>query len=106
MATYVNNEFVGRGVMPSVAVGQRFSVGLGIDSSLRARGDLMEKTETMRGGNRVVDFTYRLTIENFGLVGGTKTLDRPGSEQLCYARWLTTVIGPIPTGKYRIRGDL
>jgi len=77
VATYVNNEFVGRGVMPSVAVGQRFSVGLGIDSSLRARGDLVEKTETMRGGNRVVDFTYRLTIENFGLVGGTKTLDGP-----------------------------
>jgi hypothetical protein len=64
--TYMDNEFVGRGVMPSVAIGQRFSVGLGIDSSLRARRELVEKNETPQGGNRVVDFTYRLFVENFG----------------------------------------
>jgi hypothetical protein len=64
--TYVNNEFVGRGVMPSVSVGQRFSAGLGVDSSLRTRRELVEKTESTQGGNRVVEFTYRLTVENFG----------------------------------------
>jgi hypothetical protein len=64
--TYINNEFVGRGVMPSVAIGQRFNVGLGIDSSLRTRRELVEKTENTQGGNRVVEFTYRLTVENFG----------------------------------------
>ncbi len=66
LATYVNNEFVGRGVMPSVPVGQSFNVGLGVDSSLRATRQLVEKTETPQGGNRVVEFTYRLTVENFG----------------------------------------
>jgi hypothetical protein len=66
VATYVNNEFVGRGVMPSVAIGQRFNVGLGIDSSLRASRILVEKSETTQGGNRVVDFTYRFNLENFG----------------------------------------
>jgi hypothetical protein len=64
--TYMDNEFVGRGVMPSVAIGQRFSVGLGNDSSLRARRELVEKSEAPQGGNRVVDFTYRLIVENFG----------------------------------------
>ena len=77
VATYVNNEFVGRGVMPSVAIGQRFNVGLGIDSSLRARRELVEKTETTQGGNRVVDFTYRLSVENFGSVPvAVRLLDR------------------------------
>jgi hypothetical protein len=66
VSTYVNNEFVGRGVMPSVAIGQRFGAGLGIDSSLRTRRELVEKTENTQGGNRVVEFTYRLTVENFG----------------------------------------
>ncbi|HEY4329347.1 MAG TPA: DUF4139 domain-containing protein, partial [Phycisphaerae bacterium] len=77
LATYVNNEFVGRGVMPSVASGQTFNVGLGIDSSLRAHRVLVEKTETMQGGNRVVDFTYRLSVENFGTKPATvRLLDR------------------------------
>jgi len=77
VATYVNNEFVGRGVMPSVPVGQNFKLGLGVDSSLRARRDLVEKTETTQGGNRVVDFAYRLSVENFGSRPATvRLLDR------------------------------
>lgn len=77
VATYVNNEFVGRAAMPSVAVGQTFNVGLGIDSSLRVRRELVEKTEAQQGGNRVVDFTYRLTLENFGGKPATvRLLDR------------------------------
>ncbi|HVT89260.1 MAG TPA: mucoidy inhibitor MuiA family protein [Tepidisphaeraceae bacterium] len=77
VATYVNNEFVGRGAIPSVAVGQNFNVGLGIDSSLRTRRELVEKNETMQGGNRVVDFTYRLTLENFGAKpASVRLLDR------------------------------
>lgn len=77
VATYVNNEFVGRAAMPSVAIGQTFNVGLGIDSALRVRRELVEKTETQQGGNRVVDFTYRLTLENFGAKPATvRLLDR------------------------------
>jgi hypothetical protein len=41
-------------------------VGLGIDSSLRASRELVERTESVQGGNRVVDLTYKLGIENFG----------------------------------------
>ena len=64
--TYVANQFVGRGVLPSTSIGQSLEVGLGINSSLRAHRVLVEKTEGISGGNRVADFTYRLLIENFG----------------------------------------
>ncbi len=66
VATYVAGQFVGHGEIPTVAIGEGFTVGFGIDSSLRASRELIEKNETIQGGNRVVDFTYRLTLENFG----------------------------------------
>lgn len=65
-STFLGNEFVGRGEVPTVSVGERFCVGLGIDSSLRTNRELIDKVERIQGGNRVVDFTYELSIENFG----------------------------------------
>lgn len=64
-ASYSGGEFVGRGMVPTVAVGQSFTAGFGIDTSLRATRDLVERSESTQGGNRVVDFTYRISIENF-----------------------------------------
>lgn len=65
-ATYSQGRFVGLGEVPTVSTGERFTVGFGIDSSLRASRELVEKTEAVQGGNRVVDLTYRLAVENFG----------------------------------------
>jgi len=64
-ASYAGGEFVGRGVVPTVAVGQTFTAGFGIDTSIRATRDLIERAESTQGGNRVVDFTYRISLENF-----------------------------------------
>lgn len=66
VATFLGGEFVGRGDLPTIAVGESFTVGLGIDSSLRSERTLVDKSERIQGGNRVVDFTYELAIENFG----------------------------------------
>jgi hypothetical protein len=66
VATFVGGQFVGRGALPTVTVGESFTVGLGIDSSLRAARELVKKEERVQGGNRVVDFTYELSLENFG----------------------------------------
>jgi len=66
VASYVGGQFVGSGTINTVAVGQPFTVGFGIDSSLRATRDRIEKTEQTQGGNRIVNFTYRLSVENFG----------------------------------------
>ncbi|MCA9239291.1 MAG: mucoidy inhibitor MuiA family protein [Planctomycetales bacterium] len=65
-ATFLEGEFVGRGAVPTVSIGESFAIGLGIDTSLRAGRELVDKSTRTQGGNRVVDFTYELTIENFG----------------------------------------
>ncbi len=66
VSTYVEGRFVGNGLMPTVSVGETFVLGFGNDSSLKGRRELVERSETVQGGNRVVDLTYRLTLENFG----------------------------------------
>ncbi|HEY4235568.1 MAG TPA: mucoidy inhibitor MuiA family protein [Lacipirellulaceae bacterium] len=65
VATFLGGQFVGRGEIPTVTIGESFCVGLGIDSSLRAERELVNKEERIQGGNRVVDFTYELSLENF-----------------------------------------
>lgn len=66
VTAYSDGAFVGGGDIPTIASGERFMVGFGNDSSLRATKELVERRSTMQGGNRVVELTYRLTIENFG----------------------------------------
>ena len=65
-ASYSGGEFVGRGVVPTTSVGQSFTAGFGNDASLRTSRELVERKERTQGGNRVVEFTYRLTVDNFG----------------------------------------
>ncbi|MFA5863216.1 MAG: mucoidy inhibitor MuiA family protein [Phycisphaerae bacterium] len=66
VATYLAGQFVGNGAIPTVAIGENITVGFGIDPSLRASRELVERKEDVQGGNRLVDFTYRLALENFG----------------------------------------
>lgn len=65
VAAYAGGQFVGHGDIPMVASGERFEVGLGIDSSLRAERELLDRSEAVRGGNRVLTFKYRLVVSNF-----------------------------------------
>ncbi len=62
---YLDDKFVGRGEIPTVARGQTFVVGFGADPQLRSRRELAEKTDGINGGNRELQFEYRLVIENF-----------------------------------------
>lgn len=66
LTAYSGGSFMGNGALPTVAAGEQFTLGFGIDSSLRAGRELVDKTEAISGGNRVVTLTYRLTVENFG----------------------------------------
>jgi hypothetical protein len=66
VTTYIEGRYVGSGEVPTVSSGEKFLVGFGIDSSLRASRELVEKTDNIQGGNRIVDVTYRLAIDNFG----------------------------------------
>lgn len=66
MTAYLDGRFVGQGELPTVARGERFVVGFGADAQLRARRELVNKTDSTRGGNRETRFEYRLVVENFG----------------------------------------
>jgi hypothetical protein len=66
VSSYQNDHFVGIGQLPTVTTGESFTLGFGIDASLRAGRELVEKTDTVQAGNRVLGFNYKLTIENFG----------------------------------------
>jgi uncharacterized protein (TIGR02231 family) len=86
LTAYAEGTFVGSGAIPTVAAGQSFVVGFGIDSSLRAERELLERTDTTQGGNRIVEITYRLSIENFGTQPTTLRLfdrtPKPGSQDV------------------------
>ncbi len=73
-ASYLGGQFVGGGQIPTVAVGETFTVGFGIDSALRARREMRTKTETTQGGNKVLNFEYQLIVENFGSTPATVRL--------------------------------
>lgn len=62
---YLDDKFVGRGEIPTVARGQTFVVGFGADPQLRTRRELVDKTEGINGGNRELKFEYRMVVENF-----------------------------------------
>lgn len=74
---YLDDKFVGRGEIPTVARGQSFVVGLGADPQVRARRELVDKSEGINGGNRELKFEYRLVVENFsGEAAQVRIIDR------------------------------
>ncbi|MGD9690102.1 MAG: mucoidy inhibitor MuiA family protein [Phycisphaerales bacterium] len=76
-ASYVDGEFVGSAGVPTIAAGEGFRAGFGIDTSLRTSKELVERAESHQGGNRIIEFTYRVAIENFGKAAALVTvLDR------------------------------
>ena len=62
---YLDDRFVGQTEIPSTASGQHLIVGFGADQQVRTRRELLEKTEDLKSGNRLVTFRYRLVIANF-----------------------------------------
>lgn len=77
VTSYAGGAFVGGGELPTVAAGETFAVGFGNDSSLRTSRDLLERRESVQGGNRQVELSYRLRIENFGdAAANVRLLDR------------------------------
>lgn len=77
VSSYVGGQFVGGGEIPTVAVGQTFRVGFGVDASLRASRERLERTEVVQGGNKLVSYSYRIAIDNFSSTpANVRVLDR------------------------------
>ncbi|QGJ72274.1 Mucoidy inhibitor MuiA family protein [Planctomycetales bacterium 10988] len=62
---YLEGRYVGRGEISTVARGQMFVVGFGADPQLRTRRELVSKEEDVQGGNRELEFKYRLVVDNY-----------------------------------------
>ncbi len=65
VSCYLDDRFVGGDQVPTVAIGEQFTLGLGIDSTMRTARKLIEKSEKIQGGNRVVTYAYVLSVTNF-----------------------------------------
>jgi hypothetical protein len=65
VTVYIDNRFVGRAEIPTVAQGETFVIGFGSDAQLRASRELVSKTEGIQGGNKEIKLDYRIQIENY-----------------------------------------
>lgn len=62
---YLDDKFIGRTGMPSIARGRSYTLGFGVDGQLRARRSLVDRTETVQGGNRLVEVEVEVVLDNF-----------------------------------------
>lgn len=62
---YLDGKFIGRTEIPTIARGRNYTLGFGVDGQLRARRSLIDRTETVQGGNRLVEIEVEVVIDNF-----------------------------------------
>jgi hypothetical protein len=62
---YLGSDFVGRATLPLVATGEQFTAGFGVDPQLQVQRELVDKTQTVQGGNQVHRYTYRIAIDSY-----------------------------------------
>ena len=62
---FLDGEFTGRTEIPTIARGRNFTLGFGVDGQLRARRSLIDRQETVQGGNRQVAISSEVVIDNF-----------------------------------------
>jgi uncharacterized protein (TIGR02231 family) len=63
---YLDGQFVGQGMLSLLAKGEQLNAGLGVDPQVKVRRNLADKQQQIEGGNLVTDFSYEITVENFG----------------------------------------
>ena len=62
---YLDQNFVGQIELPPTANGQTVRLGFGADRQLRTRRELLSRTDSIKGGNRISTLQYRLVVSNF-----------------------------------------
>ena len=63
--TFRNGEFVGKGDMKLVTIGQTFTAGFGVDSQIQVSREFKDKDIKTLLGNRVDENQYRIAISNY-----------------------------------------
>ncbi len=62
---YQGTDFVGRMLMPLVAIGEEFTAGFGVDTQLQIQRQMVDQTRTTQGGNQVIKYDYRILVSSF-----------------------------------------
>jgi hypothetical protein len=62
---YVGSDFVGRMNLALVAIGERYTVGFGVDPQVQVSRALAKKSRTVQGGNQVHSYEYRITVGSY-----------------------------------------
>ena len=62
---YLDGDFVGRGDLPLVASGERFTAGLGVDPQVRAERILVDRSTTVQGGNQILTLKYAIRLRSY-----------------------------------------
>jgi uncharacterized protein (TIGR02231 family) len=62
---YVGTDFVGRMNLPLVAIGERYTVGFGVDPQLQVSRTLVKKSRAVQGGNQVHNYEYRISVGSY-----------------------------------------
>ncbi len=62
---YRNGEFVGKGQLEMVTMGEKFTAGFGVDSQIQISREFKDKKVDTLWGNRVEKYDYRIAIDNY-----------------------------------------
>ncbi len=60
-----NGQFVGKGDMTLVTIGQTFTAGFGVDSQIQVTREFKDKKIESFLGNRIDEHYYRIAVENY-----------------------------------------
>lgn len=64
-SAYLEEQYVGAGNLPLTVSGQTLTLGFGVDSQLKCRRELLDKTRDKSWGSRIETYKYKFTIDNF-----------------------------------------
>ncbi len=62
---YRGSDFVGKGEMPLVTMGEKFTAGFGVDSQIQVTREFKDKKIETLWGNRVDTYHYRIALQNY-----------------------------------------
>jgi len=62
---YRGSDFVGKGEMPLVTMGEKFTAGFGVDSQIQVTREFKDKKIETLWGNRVDTYQYRIALQNY-----------------------------------------
>jgi len=62
---YQGADFVGQMNLPLVAIGEKFTVGFGVDPQIQVDRQLVTRTRSIQGGKQVHTYEYKIRVSSF-----------------------------------------